>query len=253
MKLKQNNMNIGIIGSGNIGSLLTKRFISLGHRVSIANSRGPKSLAPFAAETGATPVTVKEAVQEKDVVVIAITQEGILNLPRDLFAQCADSTIVVDTGNYYPEVRDAQIAEINDGLLESEWVSQRLSVPIIKAFNNITVWSLATRGLPKGTTGRICLTVAGDNNADKKVILELIDHLGFDGIDTGTLADSWRQQPGAPAYCRDLDVVELSAALDKAEHNKIVQYRMNAVSQAKRAVAEAGSLAAAASGVGRPK
>ena len=85
------------------------------------------------------------------------------------------------------------------------------------------------------------------------MILELIDQLGFDGIDAGTLADSWRQQPGAPAYCMDLDRVALSAALDKAEHNKIVQYRMTAVSEAKHAVAEAGSLAAATSGAGKPR
>jgi 8-hydroxy-5-deazaflavin:NADPH oxidoreductase len=246
-------MNIGIIGSGNIGSLLARHFISLGHRVSIANSRGPQSLAAFAAETGAMAVTVKEAVQEKDIVVIAVTQQGIPNLPKDLFTHCTESTIVVDTGNYYPEVRDTRIAEIDDGLLESEWVSQMLSVPVIKAFNNMTVWSLATRGLPKGSEGRICLSVAGDNSAHKRVILELIDQLGFDGIDAGMLADSWRQQPGAPAYCMDLDAVKLSAALEEAERKKIVEYRMKAIAQAKRAVAEAGSLAAAASGAGKPK
>ena len=245
-------MNIGIIGSGSVGGTLARQFISLGHQVSIANSRGPQSLVAFAAETGAVPVTVEETVREKDIVVIAIPQGKIGSLPQDLFAQDAGSTIVVDTGNYYPEVRDDQIAAIDDGLMESEWVSQRLAIPIIKAFNNITAWSLATGGRPPGTPGRICLSVAGDSSKDKKVILALIGQLGFDGIDAGILADSWRQQPGAPAYCMDLDVAGMTAALEKAEYSKIAQYRMNAMAAAKRAVAEAGSLAAAAASAGKP-
>jgi predicted dinucleotide-binding enzyme len=246
-------MNIGIIGSGSMGGTLARQFISLGHQVSIANSRGPQTLVAFAAETGAVPVTVEQAVRDKDIVVIAIPQGKILSLSQDLFAHAAaGSTIVVDTGNYYPEVRDDQIAAIDDGLMESEWVSQRLAIPIIKAFNNITVWSLATCGRPPETPGRICLSVAGDSSKDKKVILALIGQLGFDGIDAGILADSWRQQPGAPAYCMDLNVTGMTAALEKAEHSKIAQYRMNAMAAAKRAVAEAGSLAAAAASAGKP-
>jgi 8-hydroxy-5-deazaflavin:NADPH oxidoreductase len=246
------NMNIGIIGSGHIGSTLAKLFISAGHRVFMANSRGPQSLAAFAAETGVMPVTVEQAVSDREIVVITIPQGAILNLPRDLFYPVAGGTIFVDTGNYYPEVRDAQIAEIDNGLTESVWVSQRLSIPIVKAFNNILAWSLATRGLPPGTPGRVCLSVAGDSGKDKQVILKLIDQIGFDGLDAGALADSWRQQPGSPAYCMDLDKAELATALKNAEYTKIAQYRMKAMSAAKRAVEEAGSLAAAVASRGKP-
>jgi 8-hydroxy-5-deazaflavin:NADPH oxidoreductase len=245
-------MNIGIIGSGNIGTALARHFIRLGHRVSISNSRGLQSLAALATETGVIPATVEQVVQNKDIVVIAIPQEGIFNLPRDLFTQADSRTVVVDTGNYYPEVRDAQITELDGGLTESEWVSQRLGIPIIKAFNNMTVWSLATRGLPVDTSGRICLSVAGDSSKDKELILELINQIGFDGIDAGALADSWRQQPGTPAYCMDLDVAGLTTALKAAEYSKIAEYRMRAVDGAKRAVAEAGSLVAAMANAGKP-
>jgi hypothetical protein len=243
-------MNIGIIGSGNIGSLLARQLVALGHQVAIANKRGPQSLAAFAVETGVAGVTVKEVVRDKDIVVIAIPQEGIRHLPRDLFSRAA-GIVVVDAGNYYPGVRDAQILEIDDGMTESEWVSQELAIPIIKAFNNITVGSLATRALPHGTSGRVCLSVAGDSSKDKKGIIELIDQLGFDGIDAGLLADSWRQQPGSPAYCMDLDVEQLSTALQEAEHEKIGQYRRNAMSAARRAVAQAGSLTAAMANAGK--
>src|SRR5512146_1595374 len=54
-------MKIGIIGAGNIGGTLTRRFRELGHEVSVANSRGPETLKDLAAETGAKPVTVQEA------------------------------------------------------------------------------------------------------------------------------------------------------------------------------------------------
>ncbi len=244
-------MNIGIIGAGNIGGTLAKHFVSLGHQVSIANSRGPGSLAAFAAETGVTPATVQQVVLDKDLVVVALPQQSIPDLPKGLFATVATNTIVVDTGNYYPEIRDARITAIDDGMPESEWVSQQLGIPVIKAFNSITIWSLTTRGLPPGTSGRICLSVAGDNSRNKQAVLELMDQIGFDGIDAGTLADSWRQQTGAPAYCMDLDRAALTIALEQAEHSKMAAYRMKAVADAKRAVEEAGSLDAAMANAGK--
>jgi predicted dinucleotide-binding enzyme len=246
-------MKIGIIGAGNIGPTLAKKLVALGHQVSIANSRGPETLTAIAQETGATSVAIQQVVQDKDIVVIAIPQQSIPNLPKGLFSSIDKKTIVIDTGNYYPEVRDSRIAAIEEGMLESVWVSQQLSVPIIKAFNNILVWSLKTGGLPVGTPGRICLSIAGDNSAAKNVVISLVDQIGFDGIDGGTLADSWRQQPGAPAYCMDLDRVALVAALDQADHSKITEYRMKAIGAAKKAVEEAGSLDAATAGAGRAK
>jgi 8-hydroxy-5-deazaflavin:NADPH oxidoreductase len=50
--------------------------------------------------------------------------------------------------------------------------------------------------VPAGMPRRICLSVAGDETRAKERVLDLIDALGFDGIDAGTLAVSWRQQPG---------------------------------------------------------
>jgi len=246
--MQSKQLNIGIIGSGNIGSLLAKRFVSSGHTVSIANSRGPESLATVAAETGATAATVREAAEGKDVVVVAITQEAILRLPKDLFSHISGHTIVVDTGNYYPGVRDASIEAIEAGLPESVWVSQQLNVPIIKAFNNMTSASLSACALPKGARGRMSLAVAGDSSADKNLVIGLIDQVGFDGIDAGSLADSWRQQPGTPAYCNDLEKDKLESALKAADPSKIAEYRAAAMAAAAAAVAAAGSLAAAAAG-----
>lgn len=65
-------MDIGIIGAGEIGGSLTRRLSKLGHKVSVANSRGPDSLAELAAETGATAVTVSEAARNGEIVFVAI-------------------------------------------------------------------------------------------------------------------------------------------------------------------------------------
>jgi predicted dinucleotide-binding enzyme len=218
-------MDIGIIGSGNIGGTLAGHLTALGHRVLIANSRGPASLADIAAKTGATAATVEQAARAQDLVIITIPEEAVPRLPKGILA--ASSAVVIDTGNYYPS-RDGRIAEIEDGLAESEWVARVLGVPVVKAFNNIIAPSLASRGLPSSARGRVCLSVAGDDPRAKKMVLGLVNALGFDGIDAGTLADSWRQQPGTPAYCRDLDTDGLKAALAQADIALVARYRAEA-------------------------
>lgn len=239
-------MDIGIIGSGNIGGTLTRRLAALGHRVRVANSRGPDSLAALADETGATATTVEEAARARDVVIVTIPQRAVLDLPRRLFADTPASVAVVDTGNYYPELRDGKIPEIDGGVLDSEWVALQLGRPVLKAFNNIHSRSLARGGLPAGTPGRIALPVAGDDAAGKAVVLRLVDELGFDGVDAGALAESWRQQVGTPAYCHDLDATSLRAALAEAEPAKIGAYRREGEALVLRMIAEGGSLDALA-------
>ncbi|WUJ54678.1 NAD(P)-binding domain-containing protein [Kribbella sp. NBC_00382] len=198
-------MKIGIIGSGNIGGTLTRRLSALGHDVSVANSRGPESLRDLAAETGATPVEVSEAANGAELVVVTIPEGKVPALPAGLFDGAAQGFVVVDTGNYYPQ-RDGRIAGIEDeGRTESAWVAQQLGQPVIKAFNNIMSQHLLENGVASGTPGRIALPVAGDDQQAKEKVFRLIDELGFDAVDTGTLADSWRQQPGSPVYGADAD------------------------------------------------
>ena len=118
-------MKIGIIGAGHVGGTLTRRFTALGHKVFVANSRGPDTLKDLAAETGATPVTVQEAARQGEVVIVSIPVKNVAKLPPGLFANVPDSVVVVDTGNYYPQ-RDGHIPEIEAGTTETRWVSQQL-------------------------------------------------------------------------------------------------------------------------------
>jgi predicted dinucleotide-binding enzyme len=218
-------MRIGIIGAGQIGGTLARRLTTLGHEVSIANSRGPESLAGLAKETGARPVTVEQAARAGDVVIVTIPMKNIPRLPAGLFDGVPDDVVVVDTGNYYPQQRDGRIDQIEDGTTESRWVSQRLGRPLVKAFNNIYARHLLERGKPKGAAGRIALPVAGDDRWAKDVVIRLLDQLGFDGVDAGSLDESWRQQPETPVYGTDLDAAGVRKALAEAKPERSAAFR----------------------------
>lgn len=217
-------MKIGIIGAGNIGGTLARRFRALGHDVFVANSRGPETLAALAKETGAKAVPVSEAARGTDVVIVTIPEKNVLSLPKNLFAAAGADTVVVDTGNYYPQ-RDGRIDEIEAGTTESRWVAQQLGRPVVKAFNTIYAKHLFERGRPKGTAGRIALPIAGDDVRAKGVVLRLLDELGFDGVDAGTLDESWRQQPGSPVYGADLDADGVRRALAEARKERPAGFR----------------------------
>jgi predicted dinucleotide-binding enzyme len=218
-------MKIGIIGAGHIGGALTRRFSALGHEVFVANSRGPATLRDLAAETGATPVTARQAARSGKVVVVTIPEGHIPDLPKDLFDGVPDDVVVVDTGNYYPQQRDGKIDEIEKGMTESRWVSRQLGRPVVKAFNNIYAQHLLERGKLAGTPGRIALPVAGDDAKAKAVVLRLLDELGFDGVDAGGLDESWRQQPGTPVYATDLDAEGVRRALSRAKEERSPEWR----------------------------
>src|SRR6266571_2627409 len=231
-------MRIGIIGAGNIGGTLARHLAKLGHQVSIANSRGPESLTALAAEIGATAVSVVDAAKAGEIVIISIPSKAVADLPRELFANVPSKVVVVDTGNYHPELRDGRIDAIDRGMLDSQWVAQQIGRPVIKAFNNILAKSLLEKGVPRGTKGRIALSVAGDSLDAKAAVLRLVDDLGFDPVDGGDLDDSWRQQPGTPAYCQDLEAADLRLALAEADRSRIAEYRAEREARIRRHIAE---------------
>jgi 8-hydroxy-5-deazaflavin:NADPH oxidoreductase len=218
-------MKIGIIGAGNIGGALTRRFRAAGHDVSVANSRGPQTLTDLARETGAKAVTVEEAARGKDVVVVTIPLKRVPDLPRKLFSGAAKDLVVIDTSNYYPQQRDGRIDAIENGTPESRWVEQQIGHPVIKAFNNIFAAHLQNNGKPPGSAGRIALPVAGKDPRAKQIVMKLIDEIGFDAVDAGTIEESWRQQPGSPVYAKDYDVAGVRRALGEAKTERLPEFR----------------------------
>jgi predicted dinucleotide-binding enzyme len=218
-------MKIGIIGAGNIGGALTRRFRAAGYEVSVANSRGPQTLADLARETGAKAVTVADAARDKGVVVVTIPLKAVKDLPRTLFSTASKDLVVIDTGNYYPQHRDGRIDAIENGTPESRWVEQQIGRPVIKAFNNILAAHLQNNGKPAGAPGRIALPVAGDDARAKQIVMRLIDEIGFDAVDAGSIDESWRQQPGSPVYAKDYDVAGVRRALGEASKERSAEFR----------------------------
>jgi predicted dinucleotide-binding enzyme len=208
-------VKIGIIGAGNIGATLTRRLTALGHQVAVANSRGPETLAELADETGATAVSVDEVANGANLVIVTIPQKAIPLLPEGILDGAAPAAPIVDTGNYYP-ARDGRIDPIESGVAESRWVSDQLGRPVVKVFNNIRAQHLLELGKPAGSPGRIGLPVAGDDPDVKRTVMDLVNGLGFDPIDAGTIDESWRQQPGTPVYAADLDAAGVTRALAEA-------------------------------------
>jgi 8-hydroxy-5-deazaflavin:NADPH oxidoreductase len=216
-------MRIGIIGAGRIGTLLARRLSTVGHDVKVANSRSPDTVDASALASGARAVWAADAVVDVDVVILSTPLNRIPDV-APLLAQVPSKTVVIDTSNYYPQ-RDEKIDALEAGQVESLWVAERLGRPIVKAWNSIRSDSFADKATAAGTPGRIALPVAAERAADLQVGLALVEDTGFDAFDAGSLAESWRQQPGAPCCCTDLTREELPAALAAADVARLPKRR----------------------------
>lgn len=218
-------LKIGIIGVGAIGGALAAKWSSHGHTLRVANSRGPKSVTKFADEIGAVAADIRGAVEGAEVVLLSIPFPAVTTLPHDLFDRAADDVVIIDTGNYYPDVRDRRIPEIDAGLTESVWVSRQLGRPIFKAFNSILSHSLADLGKPEGSPDRLAIPVAGDDARGKQIVMGLVSQTGFDPVDGGSLEESWRQQPLTPAYCCDYGEAKTQEGIRAAIRGKAEMIR----------------------------
>ena len=190
---------VGFIGSGSIGGTVARLAVSAGYDVVLSNSRGPQTLAGLVGELGpqARAATPAEAATDAEIVVVSVPFHAHQKLP---VAQLAGK-VVLDTDNYYPQ-RDGHFAELDDGLLTSAELEQRHlgAAKVVKVFNNIHFRHLASLPRPAGATDRTALTIAGDDAEAKRAATAFLDAIGYDAVDVGPLSESWRVQPGQPAY-----------------------------------------------------
>jgi predicted dinucleotide-binding enzyme len=207
---------IGFIGAGHIGSQVARLAIKSGYDVVISNSRGPDTLASLVKELGpkARAGTVQDAAQSGEIVVVSIPLGKFRTVPVEPLA----GKIVIDTNNYYPQ-RDGQVPELDrETATSTELLQQHLpKSKVVKVFNHIYAAELTTHPLPKGTPNRRALVIAGDDAKAKTSVTELLDQFGFDAVDAGAAKDSWRIQPGTPAYGPRRNAEELRADLAAAK------------------------------------
>jgi predicted dinucleotide-binding enzyme len=190
---------VGIIGSGMIGGTVARLSVAAGHRVVLSNSRGPETLTELVAELGplATAATAGQAAEAGDLVVVSVPVKAFPEIPAKPLA----GKPVLDTGNYYPQ-RDGQVEELDTGALTSSGLLQRYlpDAHVVKVFNNIYFKHLQSLARPSGADDRTALPVAGDDQAAKAAVTAYLDSIGYDAVDAGPLDQSWRQEPGTPAY-----------------------------------------------------
>jgi predicted dinucleotide-binding enzyme len=192
---------LGLIGSGRIGTSLARLAVAAGMDVVLSNSRGPETLADVVSTVGprARAATPEEAARAGDLVVVTIPLKAHTQLP----VTALRGKVVLDTMNYYPQ-RDGRLSVLDTGrLTSSELVQHHLKGSfVVKAFNNIGSHQLFTLARPAGAADRTALPIAGDDDQAKREAARLLDALGYDTVDTGTLAESWRSEPGTPVYTK---------------------------------------------------
>ncbi|KQV57356.1 MULTISPECIES: NADPH-dependent F420 reductase [unclassified Caulobacter] len=208
-------MKIGIIGAGNIGATLAQLLVKAGHDVKLANSKGPETLGDIVDGTAIAAVTRDNAVKDVDVIILSVPFARNPEL-APVLADVPASVIIVDTSNYYP-MRDGKIEEVEEGKLETVWSSEQVGRPLVKAWNALLSFTLAEAGSKNGSASRLAIPIAGDDAAAKSVVARLVDETGFDAVDAGPISESWRFQPGAPAYCTELDAAGVAKALSSAD------------------------------------
>jgi predicted dinucleotide-binding enzyme len=185
-------MRIGVIGAGHIGGAVAERLVHSGHDVAIANTRGLDGVRETAERVGARPATVEDAARYGDVVFEAIPFGVYDTLPADALR----GRVVVDASNYYPG-RDGTIDAVENGTPSSRLIADHLDgARVVKAFNTIMANRITDENKPAGDPDRLAIPIAGDDEEAKRIVTELVDDIGFDAVDAGTLEQSGGQEPG---------------------------------------------------------
>ena len=206
---------IGILGSGHVGSNLARAAIAHGYDVVLSNSQGPETIVGLAGELGpkARAATPAEAAAAADFAIVAIPLPAIGRVPVGPLA----GKVVIATINYFPQ-RDGHVPAIDDGITTAPGLLQA-HLPasrVVRAFSMINAAEMSGDGLPAGDSKRRALALAGDDPDARRLVAGLYDEFGFDAVDLGGLAESWRVDPGQPAFVVRQDAAELRANAARA-------------------------------------
>jgi 8-hydroxy-5-deazaflavin:NADPH oxidoreductase len=207
---------IGIIGSGHVGASLAAAAVARGYNVVLSNSQGPDSLASLVAGLGrrARAATPEDAAAAGDFAIVAIPITTVGKVP----AQPLAGKVVIATINYFPQ-RDGHIAAVDNGTTTAPGILQAHlpTSKVVRAFSMVEAADMSGDGHPAGDPKRRALALAGDDPAARKLVAGLYDEFGFDTVDLGGLAESWRVDPGQPAFVTRQNLAELRANVARAK------------------------------------
>lgn len=177
------NTQYSIVGSGSVGRALARLFAKAGIDVQIANSRGPKSLAPIAKELGrhVVPVTVEHAL-DADVIFLAV---GFMQVEA-VAVKRPDWTgkLVVDVTNALQPAEQRETER--RGLLSSEINAEFVAgAKLVKAFNHLPIQKLDVNPQVEGQ--RQVVFVSSNDAGASATVAALAEQLGFAPVKLGWL------------------------------------------------------------------
>jgi predicted dinucleotide-binding enzyme len=209
-------MKLAVIGTGMLGSAAARQFALADHEVAVSNSRGPASLAQLVKELGprAQALTVADAARWAEVVLLAVPWRTPEALPPP---DTVKGKIVIDAMNPYSA--DGKIIDLGPSSSSEETQKRLPGARLVKGFNTIWFKHLAERSRPDlRVEDRHAIMVAGDDELAKRVVVNLIDDIGFGAVDTGSLVRGGRlQQPDGPLYNKVMTVREAREALERLQ------------------------------------
>jgi predicted dinucleotide-binding enzyme len=204
--------HLGIVGAGKAGTAFARAAVAGGYDVAISGSGSAEriELIVEVLAPGARALSTDEVVAHAGLIVLAIPMHRFGELRRDLFA----GKILVDAMNYWDEIDgvDEQFETAPGGtsMLVQEWFS---SARVVKGLNHLGYFKFEKSRRPHGAPGRIAMAAAGDDRSAVAAVLQLIDALGFDGVDAGNLESGLALQPGGPIFGAGHTAMELSNLL----------------------------------------
>jgi NADPH-dependent F420 reductase len=177
-------MKIAVIGTGNVGSVLGRRWAELGHEV-IFGTRDPgadkieRLLASI--EGNARASLADEAVSGADIVLLAVPWPAAEQVVRSLGS--LEGKILIDATNpIAPGMQGLSIGcTTSGGEQVSAWAE---GARVVKAFNTTGAGNMAD---PQCGSDRVTMYVAGDDKGAKAVVIQLAEALGFEADDVGPL------------------------------------------------------------------
>jgi hypothetical protein len=192
------DLRLGIVGAGKLGTTLARAAIAVGYDVAISGS-GPADDIALTVEVlapGAHATTTDEVARHADIIVLAVPTHRFRELHGDLFA----GKILIDAMNYWQPVDgdDPELRAATDG---TSMIVQECfpSARVVKSLNQLGYHELEANPLPKGAPDRIAIGAAGDDRLAVRKVMQLVDRLGFDPVDAGPLKNGLALEPdGSP-------------------------------------------------------
>jgi predicted dinucleotide-binding enzyme len=189
-------MKIAIIGAGNVGGTLGKRWSALGNEV-LFGVRDPtrEKYQSLVMQTGglARLTTNAHACGEADVILLA-TPWSTTQAALDECGSLSGKVVMDATNPLGPDLKLTLGHTDSGGEQVQRWAPR---ARVVKAFNT-TGFNIMDDPVVNGR--HAVMFVAGDDPSAKSLVLDLANSLGFEGIDAGALSVARMLEPLAQLW-----------------------------------------------------